>query len=285
MQSRGDTTTTPSHQVVKTRRGDVDVVRLGDATGPTAVVVPGLADGLAPLSELDHRAVLTEPPAPFDDWDVWMLSHPRGLRYTTTTRALAEAVDDVLDRIERPVLLSGHSMGGMVAQLVAARRPERVRLLVLSCAVARMDRAQQAILRRWAALLAAGRMRQFEIAALQVAFRGPELARRRASSDEQPRSVPDRLVERHMALTNACCTHDALGELSDVRAPTLVLGGGLDRLARPSQLQAVAHTLPDARLELFPRAAHGLPEQEGERVAAAVRRFVDDHPDAVPAGA
>ena len=51
-----------------------------------------------------------------------------------TLEAYASRVCDVLDAQSEPVVLVGHSMGGVVVTAAAERRPERIRALVYLCA-------------------------------------------------------------------------------------------------------------------------------------------------------
>jgi pimeloyl-ACP methyl ester carboxylesterase len=51
-----------------------------------------------------------------------------------TLKGVAESIDAVLDKQSEPVILAGHSMGGVVVSQAAEYRPEKIKKLVYVCA-------------------------------------------------------------------------------------------------------------------------------------------------------
>ena len=77
------------------------------------------------LEDAGHRAVAPDLPGHGDD---------RTPTAAVTLDAYAECVCEVLDAQPEPVILVGHSMGGVVITAAAERRPEKIRALVYVCA-------------------------------------------------------------------------------------------------------------------------------------------------------
>ncbi len=77
------------------------------------------------LAEAGHEVVAPDLPAHGND-----RTPPREV----TLGGYAERVVGVLDSLEGPAILVGHSMGGMAVSEAAERRPEKVALLVYVCA-------------------------------------------------------------------------------------------------------------------------------------------------------
>lgn len=253
-------------------------LELGDPAGPPLVAMPGLNDGLAPLSEPRVAGAVPPPPAELSRYRTILLAHRHPLPAEPTTTALAGDVAHFLAaEVARPVLVSGHSMGAMVAQHLTADHPELVAGLVLSAAVPNGDPAIHRVLDRWDRYLHAGRWEDFHRDALAVSYTAGELLRRRLALrlSEVPR--PSHQVPRHVALARACRAHDARGRLGRVRCPTLVLAGERDPLTRPERAAELAQALPNGRLEVLAGVAHGFPEQVPVRYTRLAVEFAHEH--------
>jgi pimeloyl-ACP methyl ester carboxylesterase len=262
--------------------GRLPTVEFGDPGGPLAVVVPGLSDGLAPVSHGATRRAIPRPPPALRSYRVLVVSHRHPLPDAPTTRDLAADLAHLVEHEARgPALVAGHSMGAMVALHLAADRPELVGGLVLSAVTAVADGPLRDRLERWDALLRAGEVRRMLQDSLSVSYTGRDLARRRIATRLWPTpDVSDR-VPRHLALSTACRAHDARDRLADVAVPALVLAGEADRLVHPDRSREVAAALPGSRLVVLPGVAHGFPEQARGRYVRELTAWLDHHPPRV----
>lgn len=252
-------------------------IELGDPSGPTVVALPGLSDGLLPLSEPRARRLATSAPVRRLPFRVLALSHRHPATPGTTTHDLAEDAAAFVDRVVgAPVVVTGHSMGGMVAQWLAARRPDLVHRLVLTATLARPDDSFRATLERWQRLVEAGEWRAFATDANAASYTGSELLRRRLLQRvARPRPAPH-LVDRHGALTRACLHHDTRHALDRIACPTLVLAGARDPVVAPSSSRAVADGIDGARFVALDGLAHGFPEQSPGRTFAEVAALLGE---------
>lgn len=246
-------------------------IELGDPSGPTVVALPGLSDGLLPLSEPRARRLATSAPMDRIPFRVLALSHRHPVSVGTTTRDLADDAAAFVDQVVgEPVVVTGHSMGGMVAQWLAARRPDLVDRLVLTASLARPDSGFRDTLERWQQLVEAGRWRAFAADANAVSYTGSELLRRRLLLRlTRPRPAPH-LVPRHRALTRACLDHDARQVLGRIACPTLVMAGTHDPVVAVSSSRALADGIEGARFVALDGLAHGFPEQSPDRTFAEI---------------
>jgi pimeloyl-ACP methyl ester carboxylesterase len=253
------------------------VLETGSPDGPPAILVPGLTDGLAPVSSPVARQLLQDAPLPMQRFRCLMVSHRHPAEGELTTRQLAADAAALLDELlDQPAWLFAHSMGAMVAQHLAVERPDLVEGMVLSATLPRADEAFREVLADWEALVLERRWREFSLAALTASYTGSELLRRRIAL--RVSAVPtydDELVARHRALTTACATHDAVDRLGAVRCPTLVLSGGRDEVCPPHHGEALADAIPGASYDVFDGLGHGFPEQAPRRFARTVLRFVE----------
>jgi 3-oxoadipate enol-lactonase len=254
------------------------VLEMGARGGSPAVLVPGLTDGLMPVSSPATRELLGDAPLPMDRFHCLMISHRHPAEAPLTTQQLAHDAAALLEQLlDRPAWLFAHSMGAMVAQHLAVDRPDLVAGMSLSASLARADDAFRRVLARWEVLVGARRWRDFALDALTTSYTGSELLRRRIAL--RVTDVPtydDDLVDRHRALTTACATHDASDRLGRIRCPTLVMAGSRDEVCPPHHAEELADGVPGAQLEIFDGLGHGFPEQAPERFARRVLRFIEE---------
>jgi len=172
--------------------------------------------------------------------------------YADDAAALLEALDWERARV------MGVSFGGMVAQELALRHPQRVERLVLACTSSGGAGGASYPLHE---------LQQLD--PRERALRGLALADTRHDEDwraQNPDGV-EKLMEFALARTDPDPTaeatagarrqlearrrHDTWDRLPGLRAPTLVCGGRYDGIAPPDNLQALAKQIPNADLAFF----------------------------------
>ncbi len=170
-----------------------------------------------------------------------------------------------------PAMVMGVSFGGMVAQELALRYPEKVAFLVLCCSGSGGAGGSSADFR--AILDDPGRGEDENVRAylaLQDRRRTPEYM---ASHPEEIH----RLVEQYKRgqqefpsdpvgsarLYGARQSHNTYDRLGQIKAPTLVLGGKYDGQAPPENQESLASSIPDAEIFMF-EGGHQFLGQDGD---------------------
>jgi pimeloyl-ACP methyl ester carboxylesterase len=183
--------------------------------------------------------------------------------------------------------LVGVSMGGMIAQTVAATHPSRVRSLTSIMSSTGSRRAGQPkphvlpVLLKPAPRDQAGYVEHMLAVLTAIGAPGDVLdsPEGRAFLAHTHKRDPDvRGTGRQLAAILA--SGDRTKRLHGITAPTLVIHGDRDPLITSSGGRATAKAIPGARLMLVPGMGHGLPERLwpllvdaiAEHVAAAERR-------------
>ncbi|MBC8104681.1 MAG: alpha/beta hydrolase [Cytophagales bacterium] len=175
----------------------------------------------------------------------------------------------ITDAAPRQYVLVGHSMGGKVALVVAARQPVGLRGLFLLAPspptpepITDADRANA--LASWG-----------DRAASEDSLR--KITRRPLPSQSVARFVEDNLrtTEAVWRWWYESGSRENISEQMDrVAAPVRVLVGAEDPVIPPKvQRREVISRLADARLEVVPDAGHLLPDEVPSIVAAAIRQF------------
>ena len=221
----------------------------------------------------------------------------RGAPHRSTIRQLAQDLAAVLDaRVPSgPVVLVGHSMGGMTIMGLAAVRPELFGPKVVAVALLSTSSGNLAELTfGLPELLTRVRTAFFPVAAWTMRWR-PALAERTrrlagdlvsavtrslsfASSDVHPAltgyvdamiagTPVDVIAEFYPALVGL----DETGSLEPLRrVPTLVLTGDADRMIPRAHSELIVERLPDAEYVVVPDAGHMVLLEKPDEVSAAL---------------
>jgi pimeloyl-ACP methyl ester carboxylesterase len=232
----------------------------------------GMAHTLAPLADvaqlvlLDHRG---QGRSDGDDPTEWNLDH-----WVPDIVGFCEALE-----LDRPMIL-GQSFGGVVALAVAARYPDLPSKLIVSSSLAkfRPDRAFPMFERL-------GGLEVREVAERHFSELSDESAAefiRVALPVYNPTPMdPDVIARTRLKLEvgnhffrNEGFTVDLLPELTNIRCPTLVLGGELDPITPVADSEDIAAAIPQSEVRIVEEAGHGVFRDKPEEALALIREFV-----------
>ena len=181
--------------------------------------------------------------------------------------ALIEAVAD------GPVVFVGLSIGGMIGQALAARRPDLVRALVLSNTAAKMGTAEA-----WAARIAA--VQAGGGAAITDAVMERWFA---PAFRATPALAPWRNMLTRTDAAGYCsaCAAIAGADLSAttraLRVPVLAIAGDQDGASPPDLVRGTADMIPGAAFHVIPGAGHLPCVETPSQWAALVAPFLTEH--------
>jgi pimeloyl-ACP methyl ester carboxylesterase len=207
-----------------------------------------------------------------------------GIRRTTLRAgrlSISRMADDAASLIRalglRRADVLGWSMGGMIAQSLARRHPGRVRRLVL-CATAPGDGrgtppTPEGIRRLTDpnGLGALGLLFPPDRADLAQAYVRDITAYPRLT----PQAPPNVRSLQLGASSAWLAGNDPSGRhLGRLRLPVLIGGGALDQALPVANQRHLARVLPNARLKLYPRAAHGFFFQHRRDFMRRIERFL-----------
>jgi pimeloyl-ACP methyl ester carboxylesterase len=202
------------------------------------------------------------------------------LRPTSMPELAADAVR-VLDAAGVPSAhVYGLSMGGMIAQELAIRFPERVRGLVLGATTPGGPQAFRPALRELRAMGAGalGALREPGRPWLGAMVFSPRF--RREHPDEARALL--RFFAAHRARPHgmaahwwASVYHDTISRLHRIQAPTLVLHGGADAMAPLANARLLADRIPDSELAVVPGAGHAYLLEDPERSTELLTGWLD----------
>ena len=232
-------------------------------------LISGLANGGYEVLLLDNRD--TGASTRFDEWGqplLWweLLKYRLGFSVNApyTLNDMGADIAGLMDAVGyNEAHIIGASMGGMIAQIVAAQYPAKTRSLI--------------------SIMSTTNAPHLPPPTDEAEMRLRNLATGEAAA-EREQSIRDRgfypeSMQRHlMAILK---TGDRSDEVATIAAPTLVLHGADDGLVPPEHGRHTASLIPDSRFLLIEGMEHNMPED-------IIPLLVDEmtgHMDAVEAGA
>jgi pimeloyl-ACP methyl ester carboxylesterase len=238
-----------------------------------------LVQGLA----LDGRFWFEQPDKLANDPDKpWRVLVPdnRGVGQSDLPRrpwTMADMADDVAAVLDhagvRQAVVVGISMGGMIAQHLALRHPDRVNGLVLLATTPGLPHGRLPGLETIRVLLGSPLRRTGHVEALAKLVL-PKHAHSRASEllagwigllREQAPATP-----AFFGQVGAVLGHSTGRRLGNIRVPTRVITGDQDQLVPPANSRLLSERIPNATLEVLAGVAHGIPLMDREVVSRNV---------------
>jgi poly(3-hydroxyoctanoate) depolymerase len=191
---------------------------------------------------------------------------------------LARQAAHLLDALGHPYAdVLGVSFGGAVAQELTLSNPHRVRRLVLASTMCGLGGLPG---NPFALAIMATPLRYYSPAFMRVTARtlyGPTVTVESDLIREQinaRRSRPPTLWG-YLGQLTAVAGWTSLPWLHRVHSPTLVMSGGSDPIVPPINARLLAARIPDAQLELIPRAGHLLLLEHAEDCATVIAKFLN----------
>ncbi len=174
----------------------------------------------------------------------------------------------------------GSFLGGMVAQQLALRHPDRVRRLVLVGTYGRPDRKRRILLEQWMRMVAHGMPLEVQVNERllwglqdETLEQGDLIDAMVSFFEREGAPLTGDLFARQC---EACLAHDVQDTLRNVRAPTLVMCGRNDQLTPPRFHREIADEIPHARLVMLTYGAHLIAAEAATRFNEVVLEFLDE---------
>ena len=229
-----------------------------------------------------HRTII------FDNRGVGRSAKPTG---AYTIHEMADDAVGLLDhlKIDRTHVL-GLSMGGMIAQELVLRHPDRVRKLVLAATFPEPDAASEEnrkiIFTQLGGTITDGGEMKIDFTALNPLMFFQHLLPLVFNPTFIQTELPKLMqmfsgalqygfsMEAVMGQMQAVMGHKTTDRLGTITAPTLVLTGDADRLISPANSAVLARSIPGAQLVQIPGGSYGFNIEMPERFNQTVLQFL-----------
>lgn len=229
---------------------------------------------LTPLSAADFEVI---------DFDLPGYGNSQGAPRPGGLEGVAEQVLEFIQALAlAPIHIHGTSYGAMVGLVLAAKHPEVVDRLVLSCFLARYDEAARMMRNTWRrAAQDSGMEAVADLTAVAGFSRGYY---ERAEAEAQLASMRDAFSHTHPDAFVAATKANEQTDLSPfaplVKAATLLIAGQEDNMTpfdpAPSGVgfAQIKDVIPDCKTVVLPECGHYLVLEQPEKAAELVKEFV-----------
>jgi pimeloyl-ACP methyl ester carboxylesterase len=242
---------------VKIGSSEVEYAAFG--RGETSLVaIPGLSEGLRTIKGTGkmlwfmyrgfartHR--------------IYVIGRKNELEEGYTTNDMADDLAAVMDKLDIvPAQVMGISQGGMIAQWLAINYPEKVSRLAILISLARQNDTVQQTLGNWIKMAGEEEYEDLAIDMQEKNFTEDYLKKMRPFYWILKRTGHPQSKERFLIQAESCRTHDAYDELSKIKCPTFIIGGGADKIVGGAEVQQeMAEVIKGSKLHIYPDLGHG----------------------------
>lgn len=170
----------------------------------------------------------------------------------------------------------GLALGGLIAQKIAARRPDLVNRLVLASSYLKADPSIKEITLGWRELSIRRGMEPLFDVCLEYLFSPTYIADNNGELEKLKTFYRLTMIEPQSfcAQSLAGVEHDMRGTIGSITAPTLVIHGAEDRLVNLKNGVSLAKSIPRSRLAVFEGAPHFLTWENAAQFNAEITNFL-----------
>lgn len=238
---------------------DCDYISFGSGDD-VLIMLPGVGDGFktakgvaVPFSVM-YRCFAR-------DFKVLVFSRRNRMLKGFTTKDMADDLAAIMDKLGiESAHIFGVSQGGMIAQQMAIRHPERVKSLVLAVTAPRPTELMKESLSAWLDMAGRGDYKGIMLDTAERSYTGAYLERGRKLNNILALAKPKDYT-RFRILCESCLEHDAYEDLKKIDCPVFVIGADRDRVLGGEASKEIVSAIPGAELYMYEGYSHGVYEQ------------------------
>lgn len=243
---------------------DMDYITFGKGTD-VLVMIPGLGDGLTTVKGMAAAMAFTYR-IYAKDYKVYLFSRKNHMeKYLNkgySTRAMADDLAIAMKKLAiSKAKVLGISQGGMIAQYLAIDHPELVDRLVLAVTLSKPNETVQNVIASWIRFAECGDYKSLMIDTAEKSYSENYLKKYRPLYPILSRIGKPKDFSRFIVQALSCVQHDAYAELQRIACPTLVIGGGQDKIVGAHSSIEIADRIKDGELYLYKELGHAAYEE------------------------
>ena len=248
---------------------DFDYISFGSGRD-VLIMLPGVGDGFktakgmaVPFAFMYRMFAVS--------FRVYVFSRRNDLPDGFTSADMADDLSNIMDALDIGAAhIFGVSQGGMIAQQMAIRHPEKVKSLVLAVTAGRPTRIMRAALGSWLLMAERSEYRGIMLDTAERSYTGMYLERGKRMNKLIALAKP-KSYERFRILCESCLSHDVYEDLPEIRCPVYIIGASLDRVLGPEASAEMHEAIPGSEIYMFEGYSHGVYEQAKDFNEMALR--------------
>ena len=238
---------------------DCDYISFGSGDD-VLIMLPGVGDGFktakgvaVPFSVM-YRCFAKE-------FRVLVFSRRNRMLKGFTTKNMADDIAAIMAKLEiDSAHVFGVSQGGMIAQQLALRHPDKVKSLVLAVTASRPNDIMRDSLETWLRMADKDDYKGIMLDTAERSYTGAYLERGRKLNKLLALAKPKDYT-RFRILCESCLEHDAYDELDKISCPVFIIGADSDKVLGGEASEELAERIPGAELYMYEGYSHGVYEQ------------------------
>ena len=238
---------------------DCDYISFG-SDSDVMIMLPGVGDGFKtakgvaiPFSIM-YRCFAK-------DFKVFVFSRRNRMLKGFTTKDMADDLDAIMKKLGiGSAHVFGVSQGGMIAQQLALRHPDKVKSLVLAVTASRPNDIMRDSLETWLRMADKDDYKGIMLDTAERSYTGAYLERGRKLNNLLALAKP-KDYSRFRILCESCLEHDTYDNLNKINCPSLIIGADRDMVLGGEASEELAERIPGAELYMYEGYSHGVYEQ------------------------
>lgn len=246
---------------IRIRDDRYDAVSFGSGK-QDLVMIPGLGDGIttvkgkALLGSVLYRRYGKK-------YRVTIISRKDALESSATTETMAKDQYYAMQALGiQKAHVIGVSMGGMIAQHLAADYPDMVDKLILVVTAPQCGDTAIENIQRWISFAQMKAYLGLMIDITEKAHPEKYLKKLRSLYPYMGSAAKKMDISRFCIQAEACKNHNALHKLEKIQAPALIIGGGQDRTLGEEGSHMLHRFIEGSRIKIYIDQGHALYEDE-----------------------
>ena len=242
--------------------GTMNYIEFGKGRQPL-IILPGLSDGISPVHGQMQAIILASAYKKFArDFKVYKFSRKSNLKYGYSTREMAKDQANAMKAIGiSNAMIVGISQGGMIAQYLAIDYPELVKKLVLAVTVSRKNRTMEEVVCNWIAIAEQGNYKELMIDTAEHSYSETYLKKYRFLYPFLGVIGKPKNCDRFLIQATSCIEHNSYLELEKIIFPTLVIGGGCDKIVGANAATELSDKIRNCELFIYKTLGHATYEE------------------------